>query len=93
MTDPANDNVRKFELVPPAAPEAPYVSEILVETLRELLEAAEQGEIVGMLAVPLHKDHTASYTVIGRVGGYSMQGAVEVAKDHLIDLNRSGDDA
>jgi hypothetical protein len=92
MTEqPANDNVRKFELVPPAAPEAPYVSEILVETLRDLLTAAEAGEIVGMLAVPLHKDHTASYTVTGRVGGYSMQGAVEVAKDHLTELNRSGE--
>lgn len=59
-----------------------------VAKLRELLEQAENGEIVGITCASLHGDGTASYTIAGMVGPYAMLGAVSMAESELKDWMR-----
>lgn len=63
-------------------------NETCVMTLRQYLEMAEAGEIVGVVIAALNKDGCAGYAVSGRVGGYSMAGALEVARDDLVGIIR-----
>lgn len=65
-----------------------------VAKLKELLERAEAGELTGIVCAGLHNDVTASYTIAGMVGPYSMLGAVDMARDELISLMKAaqGDD-
>jgi hypothetical protein len=64
------------------------VVESTVEALREMLEMAEAGELIGFAGAYLTHDGCGCYRVAGRIGGYSALGALEVAKSHLIDINR-----
>lgn len=64
------------------------VSKVCVDALRDLLERAQAGEVVGVGLAALHCDGEASYHLCGRVGGYSMQGAVEMVRADLVDINR-----
>lgn len=65
----------------------PEVSEVAVSTLRDLLERAEAGELIGVAAVCVHCDGAASYNIGGRVGGFSAIGALEMAKAELLEVN------
>jgi hypothetical protein len=58
-----------------------------IEALRDLLERAEAGEVVGIACAVMHGDALASYRVCGTVGGYSMLGAAECVKAHLVAIN------
>lgn len=51
-----------------------------IEVLSELLEMAKAGQVIGATVVMLHCDGLASYAIGGRVGGYSLIGAMEAAK-------------
>ncbi|WP_454917436.1 hypothetical protein [Xanthobacter sediminis] len=62
-----------------------------IATLEEWLERARSGEIVGVALAALHHDGVGSYAVGGRVGGYSMLGALEMACAELVKVN--SDDA
>ena len=62
-------------------------NETCVRALRELLERAEAGDFVGIACAVLHGDATASYRVCGSVGGYSLVGANECVRAHLVTLN------
>lgn len=57
-----------------------------VTKLRELLAQAEAGEITGIACAALHGDNTASYSIAGLVGPYSLLGATEMAQVELTDL-------
>lgn len=60
-----------------------------VAKLKELLERAEAGDITGIVCAALHNDKTASFSIAGMVGPYSLLGSVEMAKDRLIELMRA----
>jgi len=62
-----------------------------VEALREMLEMAEAGELIGFAGAYLTHDGCGCYRVEGRVGGYSALGALETAKSHLVEINRGED--
>lgn len=69
----------------------PQVNETCVAELRRLLEAAEAGEIIGFVAGALHKDGCAAWRMAGMVGGYSLIGALEVARTELVHMVAEGD--
>lgn len=62
-----------------------------IEALEEMLDLAKRGEIKGFAMVPLWHDNTASYLVMGRVGGYAMLGALQMVSAHLVDINLDGE--
>lgn len=66
----------------------PEPNENCIATLREWLEMAEAGEVVGIAIAGLCHDRTSRYAVSGISGGYGMVGALEIAKADLIDINR-----
>lgn len=74
------------------APKKVYA--VLVRRIEEMLEEAKRGDIVGAGIVTLDTSNLAEYTIVGSVGGYSMLGALEMVKSHLIEINRgyTGDD-
>ena len=51
----------------------------LVAALEELLERANSGHIVGMVAVCLEHDGQSPYDIVGRVGGFTMAGSLAAA--------------
>ncbi len=59
-----------------------------VQVLRDMLEKAEAGEVIGVAVCALHHDGLAAYHIGGRVGGYSLLGAMDVAKADLMDMVR-----
>jgi hypothetical protein len=63
-------------------------SPALVQELERLLEAARSGEIIGGGFVLLHADATASWVMAGRMGGFSVLGALEMVRAELIETNR-----
>lgn len=66
------------------------VSAPCVNVLRDLLERAEAGEVIGVGISALHHDGDASYYVCGRVGGFSMVGALDMVRADLVEINRGG---
>ncbi len=63
-------------------------SEPCVNTLRDLLERAEAGEVIGVGIAAVHHDGDASYYLAGCVGGFGMQGALDMVRADLTDINR-----
>lgn len=68
------------------------VNATAVEALEEMLELAKKGEIKGFAMVPMWHDNTASYLIMGRVGGYVMLGALNMVVAHMVETNMMGDD-
>lgn len=62
-------------------------NESCIAELRELLEKAESGEIVGFSSVQMHRDRGVSYTVAGMAGGFGMLGALEMIRAELVAIN------
>ena len=58
-----------------------------VQMLEDELERAKSGEATGGVLVTLHRDNAASFTCAGRVGGFGMVGAIEQAKQVLLEVN------
>ena len=63
------------------------VDEHAVAALEEALQAARSGEVVGVIIARVHYDNLSSYHIAGRMGGYSIIGALEMAKTELIVLH------
>jgi hypothetical protein len=59
-----------------------------VNALRDLLERAEAGEIVGFAAAAVSGTGNALYMVGGIVGAYGMLGALDMAKADLVSFMR-----
>jgi hypothetical protein len=66
----------------------PEPNDTCIEAIRKLLEMAESGEVVGIAVAALDKDGCGRWELAGRVGGYSMLGALEIARAELVDVNR-----
>jgi|GEM_PF-2039338 len=64
----------------------PKPNESCVKALRELLERAKSGDVVGTICISLHSDGLASFSINGMAGPYSLLGAVDMAKSDLQDL-------
>lgn len=54
-----------------------------IETLRQMLEMAEAGEITGIVCARLHGNNLSSYVIAGRCGPYSLLGALDLAAHDL----------
>lgn len=79
-------SIHGHAIAPPGEP-----NQQAIDTLTELLEMAKSGEIVGVAASVMHFDSLSSFRVSGRVGGYSMLGALSVIERVLIDINEEAD--
>ena len=60
-----------------------------VAKLKELLERAEAGDITGIACATLHSDNTASYSIAGLIGPYSLLGASDMARSELADIMKA----
>lgn len=67
----------------------PEQNENCIAELERWIEMARSGEIRGVVLVGLCRDGLARYAIAGCVGGYSMLGAVEVAKSDLMEAVRA----
>ena len=66
----------------------PAPNEACIASLRRWLEMAESGELVGVAIAGLCYDGLGRYEVEGTIGGYSMLGALEIAKTELVEAVR-----
>lgn len=57
-----------------------------VDTVHEVLDRAESGDVIGAMIVSLHHDGTCSWHYGGSVGGFAMIGAIEMARHDLAKL-------
>jgi hypothetical protein len=62
-----------------------------VDALKDLLERAEAGEIVGIAAAAVNPRGNALYIMGGIVGAYGLLGALDMAKADLVSLMRDMD--
>lgn len=62
-------------------------SEAVIHRLEELLEQARAGSVVGVAFVGVNQAGDAEYRVVGRVGGFSMQGALDCARQEVLKIN------
>lgn len=63
------------------------VVESAITALEAALDAARSGEVVGIAIAMLDYKGMGSFAMAGRIGGYSMIGALEMAKAELIAVN------
>lgn len=61
-----------------------------VAKLRELLERAEAGEVVGLVCVTMQSDLTASQAMAGLIGGSMMIGQFRIAEHDLMAITVAG---
>lgn len=59
-----------------------------IAALEAWLEMARSGEIIGVALAGLCHDRASRYSVAGMCGGYSMIGAIEVARADLLEIVR-----
>ena len=62
-----------------------------VAALRDLLERAEAGEVIGVALAAVNAKGSASYSVGGMIGAYGLLGAVDMAKAHMIAHMMAGE--
>ena len=62
-------------------------SDTLVGYLEDLLEQARSGHVVGIAGATVEASGVASYTVVGRVGGFGLSGALACAQQVLCEVN------
>ena len=60
---------------------------VLIEALEDILERARSGEIIGGVFCGLYHDGLSDFSLAGKVGGYGLIGAVEMAKKTLLDIS------
>ena len=66
-------------------------SEVAVDYAKRLLEKVEAGEVMGFAVAELYHDGTGGYKIVGRVGGFSMLGAVTALSAEMSDIARNGE--
>lgn len=69
---------------------APAQSEVVVQEIERLLQAAKAGDIVGFAGTCMHADHAVTYSFAGRIGGYSVLGALTCLTERIrqVIMNR-----
>jgi hypothetical protein len=55
-----------------------------VAALKDLLERADAGEVIGIAVAAVNAKGSASYSVGGMIGAYGLLGALDMAKAHMI---------
>lgn len=63
---------------------------VVIGFLEKLLQDARNGDIQGIGCVYVDKGWSAGYSVIGSVGGYSMQGGAQCVVAELTAINLQG---
>jgi len=61
----------------------------VVAFLEDLLEEARAGDVQGVALASIDSERIGSYAIVGRVGGYSMQGAADCVVRELAEINMS----
>lgn len=61
-------------------------NERTIAALREALEEAEAGEVIGIGLVKFHADNCASFRLSGWAGSYSMLGACDRLKQEILTI-------
>lgn len=62
-------------------------SQNLIEFLERTLIEARAARIVGAVLVLRAADNSSTYSIVGRVGGFSMLGALQVAQHEVAAIN------
>lgn len=73
---------------PEATTAAPEPHEGVINFLERTLQEAREGKVVGLVLAQNSPDWRSSYSIVGFIGGYSMQGAVQCALADIVDINR-----
>ena len=63
----------------------PEPCQATIDVLEEYLELARSGEVIGIVLAGLHKDRLATFRLGGKLGAYSILGAVEIMKHRLVE--------
>lgn len=66
----------------------PEPNEKTIQVLESWLEMAKSGEIIGVAMAGLCADGYSRYSLAGFIGGYSMLGALDVAKAEILGIVR-----
>lgn len=66
-----------------ATPNQPCIDE-----LERILEAAKSGDIIGFVMASVNGNKTTSYTIAGIAGGFPLVGAIEMAKQEIVSINK-----
>ena len=66
-------------------------SKVAVEVLEDWLAKAKAGECIGVCVVGIYADGLSSYSLAGRIGGFSMLGALQVAEAEIVEIVRGED--
>lgn len=64
----------------------------VISMLETVLARAKSGDVRGIAVVELDAEGYATYSLVGSVGGYSMQGALHCVAAHVTDVNLGGSD-
>jgi hypothetical protein len=59
-------------------------NQMAIDALEMILAKAHAGEVIGVVIAALHHNGLSAFQIGGMVGGYSMIGAIEMAKVDLI---------
>lgn len=62
-------------------------NERVISLLEDLLEEARAGLIQGIACAYLDDTWSAAYSIVGSVGGYSLQGAISCVATELAHIN------
>ena len=65
------------------------VNQNVVEYLEALLGRAQSGELQGVVTVGMDADGYAGYGLVGRCGGFAMQGALTCVSTLVAEVNLS----
>lgn len=65
----------------------PSPNQNAIRVLKDALEKAEAGEIIGVFLGMQHCDGSGSWSLGGFVSSYSLLGAVEVARADLVRMH------
>ena len=64
-------------------------SQAVIEYLEALLGRAQSGELQGVVVVAMDADGYAGYGLVGRCGGFAMQGALTCVSTLVAKVNLS----
>jgi len=67
------------------------VVESAVGAIADWSAKVQSGEAVAVVVVGIYHDGLAGYTVAGKLGGYSVLGAMEMARQYIIDINKAAE--
>jgi hypothetical protein len=65
-------------------------NEVVIKFLERMLQEARNGEVQGIGCTYVDKNWDAAYSVVGLVGGYSMQGAAQCVVAEITEINMKG---